>query len=63
MDLLNLSDVIFGEFGHTPNMDSRCTYDRAMNPFLEVRSQKAISLNSMHLEVMGKRQRDYDPTV
>ena len=92
MDLLNLSDVIFGERGHTPNMDSRCTYDRAMketilaprswlsswawprgadgrlchavaytewsvgrrNPFLEVRSQKAISLNSMHLEGMDE---------
>ena len=30
MDLLNLSDGMFGELGHTPNMDSRCIYDRAM---------------------------------
>ena len=26
MDLLNLSDVIFGESVHTPDMDSRCAH-------------------------------------
>jgi hypothetical protein len=24
MDLLNLSDVVFRKFAHTPDMDSRC---------------------------------------